>query len=93
MSQEELAREIGIAQQHISRWENNSHDPAANVVRRLALVLKVPAGYLLGIEDSMGDSPDVKELSPMQRKLLWAAEKGYITETYEALASLSKRED
>jgi len=50
MSQRELARQAGLRQAHLSLIENDKHDPAATLVRRLARALGCSADYLLGLE-------------------------------------------
>ena len=39
LSQGQLADKIGVAQQHISRWENGNHRPSIDTVQKLAEIL------------------------------------------------------
>jgi transcriptional regulator with XRE-family HTH domain len=50
MSQAELARRVGISKNAMNQIEQgHSPNPRANVIRRLAEVLMIPADYLLGV--------------------------------------------
>ena len=39
LSQGQLADKIGVAQQHISRWENGKHRPSVDVLIKIAEIL------------------------------------------------------
>lgn len=39
LSQGQLADLIGVAQQHVSRWENGKHRPSIDTVQKLAEIL------------------------------------------------------
>ena len=54
-TQAELAEKIGVNSSAISLWENDVNEPKATYIARLALTFDVPAGYLLGIEDEVGE--------------------------------------
>ena len=50
MTQMEVAKQVGISQNAMSQIESGEiPNPRANVVKRLAEVLEVPADYLLGV--------------------------------------------
>lgn len=51
LNQSELAKETGIKQQNISRWEKNTHLPNLIDLITLANYYKVSIDYLLGRED------------------------------------------
>jgi putative transcriptional regulator len=39
LSQGQLADLIGVAQQHVSRWENEKHRPSVDILMKIAEVL------------------------------------------------------
>ena len=51
ISQQELAKVIGVSDQAISQWENNKKQPRMGSVEKLANYFNVPKSYL--IEDSI----------------------------------------
>ncbi|EMF48731.1 helix-turn-helix transcriptional regulator [Streptococcus parauberis] len=52
LTQEELAKEIGVTKLTISRWENNERTPKAEMAQKLADFFNVSLGYILGVEDN-----------------------------------------
>ena len=50
ITQSELARETGIKQQNISRWENNTHTPDVMQCVILAKYFDITIEELIGIE-------------------------------------------
>ncbi len=58
LSQEELATEVGINANHLSRLERGVFQPSVDVLKRLAVTLEVTVDYLLSDEDST--SPEVR---------------------------------
>ena len=51
LSQQALAKEIGVSQKAIDFWEKGINEPKATYIIRLALFFKVTTDYLLGLED------------------------------------------
>ena len=51
LSQEALAKIIGVHNAAVSFWENDVNDPKAEYIACLAKFFGVTAGYLLGLED------------------------------------------
>ena len=51
MSQNFLAKEVGVAQNTITQYESGYSKPKIDVLVRLAIVLKTTTDYLLGLED------------------------------------------
>lgn len=51
LSQQALAKEIGVSQKSIDFWEKGINEPKATYIIRLALFFKVSTDYLLGLED------------------------------------------
>lgn len=76
-SQQDLADQLGMSVQHISRLENGKYDnPKADTVILIAKVLDVSIDYLLGLTDDPGGSYEGTEISPDERKLLSAYRNG-----------------
>ena len=48
LSQQKLAKEIGVSQKAIDFWEKGINEPKASYVVKLALFFKVSTDYLLG---------------------------------------------
>lgn len=48
LSQQELAKLIGINQYNISFWEINRSEPSSSQLLKLSLIFKVPVDYILG---------------------------------------------
>ncbi len=51
ISQQRLAKEIGVSQKAIDFWEKGINEPKASYVVKLALFFKVSTDYLLGLEN------------------------------------------
>ena len=57
MSQEELAEQLGVSRQAVSRWEVGSALPDASNILQLSKLFGVSADYLLN-DDYKGESPE-----------------------------------
>ena len=51
VTQEDLAKEVGVTQRAISLWERDINEPKASYIVALAKYFGVSADYLLGLED------------------------------------------
>lgn len=51
LSQQKLAKEIGVTQKAIDFWEKNINEPKASYIINLAKFFDVSADFLLGLED------------------------------------------
>lgn len=51
LSQQQVAKAIGVTQKAIDFWEKNINEPKATYIVNLAIYFGVSAGYLLGLED------------------------------------------
>ena len=51
ISQQTLAKEIGVSQKAIDFWEKDINEPKSSYVIKLSIYFKVSADYLLGLED------------------------------------------
>lgn len=54
LTQEKLAKQVGIAQTNISDWENNVSRPEYENLVKLSKIFAVSTDYLLGLEDESG---------------------------------------
>ena len=59
LSQSELARQSGISQQSLSRWENNENVPNAKDCAILAQFYGISIDYLIGFENEDGSKNQV----------------------------------
>lgn len=64
MSEEDLARRLGIKTATLRRWENDLSEPRANKLQMLAGVLNVSLRWLLTGEGEDLDAPTDAVLSP-----------------------------
>ena len=74
ITQNELARMLGMTQDSISLWEKGKRIPDTQYVISLCKVFGVSADYLLGLEDDFG----VRVPAPVSTDILTAEEKKYI---------------
>lgn len=51
LSQQQVAKAIGVTQKAIDFWEKDINEPKATYIINLANYFGVSAGYLLGLED------------------------------------------
>lgn len=51
LKQKELGELLGYSQVCIAKWESGDREPKLDDLIRLCNILKVSAGYLLGLED------------------------------------------
>ena len=51
LSQQKLAKQIGVTQKAIDFWEKEINEPKASYVLKLALAFNISPSYLLGLED------------------------------------------
>ena len=65
MTQEELANQLGVSSQAVSKWENDNSCPDITLLPRLAQVLGVTTDAILS-----GKHEEVKLVPPAQRKSL-----------------------
>lgn len=86
ISQRELSKICGIAQNLISRYESGLTDPSASTLARIAYELNVSTDYLLGLSDTPVNQA-METLSPDKRKLLEAYELGDHAALLELIAA------
>jgi transcriptional regulator with XRE-family HTH domain len=74
-SQRELARQCGLGEAQVNKYEKGHNDPSATYLAIIAQALGVSADYLLGLTDNpRGELGDT--LKPEQRQLLDALDEG-----------------
>ena len=87
LTQAEVAEAIGTSQRNIGRWENESNEPTADFILRLANFFECSVDYLLGREDDFGNIT-IKEASPFP---LPAAEEELLNDFRKLPAELRRR--
>lgn len=70
LTQKQLAALIGVKDSVISFYEVGDRVPSPEVIRKLAIVLRVSADYLLGIEKN--ETIDVSGLDEKEKSLVRA---------------------
>lgn len=79
LSQLQLAKNTGIKQQNISRWESNQNIPNVLDCIVLANYYNVTLGYLVGIEDENGNKTITNNYGDIYNITNNAPSKTYIT--------------
>lgn len=59
-TQAKLAEALFVSQSLITAWESGARDPGSEMIARLADVLHVTTGWLLGAEEGTGDPQSVR---------------------------------
>jgi len=91
ITQEELAAEIGVSAQAVSKWENGHNFPDIENLMRIAEYTNIPYSTLLGNADTTSDTPVLKvrerlfQEENMYTRLKVFAQAENMTETYRAL--------
>lgn len=92
MNQDELASEIGVVYQQVSRWESGKTMPTGATLARLATILNVSVDYLLGLVDLPTGLLMEEGLSPDERRLIQAVRNGQLEEVLQqVLAGIRKQ--
>lgn len=68
LSQEELAKRLGIQKTRISMWETQGTVPRQDMLLTLCEFFGVSADYLLG-NDEKGENPESEKIFSIQRNL------------------------
>ena len=68
LTQEQLAKKLGISKQTISSYESNVKKPSILTARKLARALNCSLDYLLGLENS--ETIAIQDLRPGERELI-----------------------
>lgn len=57
-SQENLAEQLGVSRQTISRWENGKSIPDAACIKKMAEIYGIPADQILGLDVEQTDEKE-----------------------------------
>ena len=68
LTQEQLAKKLGISKQTISSYESNVKKPSILTARKLARALNCSLDYLLGLENS--ETIAIQDLRPGEREII-----------------------
>lgn len=68
-TQEELANQIGVTSQAVSRWESGSGMPDISMIVPIAQVLSVSTDMLFGLESKEHDTSQLKQINNMYLEL------------------------
>ena len=68
LTQEQLAEQLGVTRQAVSRWESDTAYPETDKILRMAAIFGVSCDYLLGVSDSPAPGSD-RPPSPVTRLL------------------------
>lgn len=83
VSQEELAKKLGVHAPIIGRYERNEVKPSVEVAAKIADALDISLDYLTGLSDQLLDKKLVKQMNELQR--LDPEEQKHILKTLNAL--------
>lgn len=64
LTQAQLAKELNVAQNTLSNWENGNRAPDADTLVRIAEYFNVSVDYLLEKDNSLGNTPTISDSYP-----------------------------
>lgn len=70
LSQEYLARNVGVTKQSVCNWENDNIMPSVEMMTKLARFFRVSIDYLLGLDDTVLSDEMYIEVSDLSREEL-----------------------
>lgn len=70
LSQEYLARNVGVTKQSVCNWENDNIMPSVEMTTKLARFFRVSTDYLLGLDDTAPSKEQYIEVSDLSREEL-----------------------
>jgi transcriptional regulator with XRE-family HTH domain len=76
LTQHELSRQIGAGLNQITRYENGLAEPSVHQLKQIAKVLQVTTDYLLGLVDDKTQHISESDLTPDERKFIYALREG-----------------
>ncbi|MBP0483588.1 helix-turn-helix domain-containing protein [Sagittula salina] len=93
LSQEDLAKKLGLKPKSVQHWEEDHSEPRANRLQMLAGVLNVSMMWLITGEGEGVNSPDEQAISPDVNALLLElrALRAQIVRRAEKMAQVEKR--
>jgi transcriptional regulator with XRE-family HTH domain len=94
-SQEDLARNIGVGQQYISRYESGKTKPSFKSLQKLAEAFEVPVDYLIGKGKTNLSGFNIKdtELLSLLAKLESLDEQDLVTIRHVIDAMIAKKQE
>jgi transcriptional regulator with XRE-family HTH domain len=90
---EEIASRVGISSRQLIRYEAGESEPSADVLAKMATVLKVSADYLLGLTDIAGDVYAESGLTADERELILSLREKRAAEATETFSALLKQKN
>ncbi len=79
LTQEDLAKQLGVSQQTISQYENGTREASYDILKSLSSLYQVPIDYLLGISITYSNA-DI-----CSNKSLLSSDEQKLIETYRCL--------
>ncbi len=70
LSQEYLARNVGVTKQSVCNWENDNIMPSVEMMTKLARFFRVSIDYLLGLDDTAPSKEMYIQVSDLSREEL-----------------------
>lgn len=67
LSQEFVARSVGVTKQSVCNWENENIMPSVEMTTKLARFFHVTTDYLLGLDDTAPSGDQYIEVSDLSR--------------------------
>jgi transcriptional regulator with XRE-family HTH domain len=95
LTQEDLAREIGVSRSAVAQWETDRAGQIGGNLARIAEVLAISVGHLLtgGPRDGANRAEDATELALLRLyRACTAADRGFLLRTATRLARQSRQE-
>jgi transcriptional regulator with XRE-family HTH domain len=87
LTQKELAARVGLSDKAIWYYEKGQNDPSAEVLTKLAKALEVSLDYLVGLVDEQAGHFQEDDLTPDERRLIWAYRNGYMVEALKTFTA------
>lgn len=87
LTQKDLGDRVGINDKQIWRYENGLNSPNADTLTDLAKALEVSLDYLVGLSDQPTGHVSEDNLTPDERRLIWAYRHGYMVEAFKVVTA------
>ncbi|MBO4324854.1 MAG: helix-turn-helix transcriptional regulator [Lachnospiraceae bacterium] len=87
ITQEQLAKVLGVSDQAVSRWENGSTYPDIELLPTIALYFRVTLDELMGME-AIKDESDIEDILNRRKEF---RNRGEVVKSYEMLREAVKR--
>lgn len=90
LSQRALAEELEIKQQQVSDYETGVATPTIENLTSIAKYFNVTTDYLLGLTDNPAGEITEDDLTPMERKLIFAVRSGALLEAIKSITNMDE---